>query len=81
MKILTKRKPRLSLEDRQERVYLRRNGMIESEISERLQIPKSTINSAFTKWKAHHTVDNLKKPGRPKEITEEEEKMVIRAVE
>ena len=77
----SKRKPQLSLEDRQEIVYLRRNGMTESEVSERLQIPKSTINSVFTKWKTHHTVENLKKPGRPKEITEEEEKMVIEAVE
>ena len=69
-----KKKPELSLEDRQEVVHLRRNGLTEVEVSKRLGIPKSTINSIYNKWKKHHIVDNFPRPGRPKEVTEEEGK-------
>lgn len=76
-----KRKPQLSLKDRQEIVYLRRNGVPESEVAQRLETHKSTVNSVYTKWKIHGTVENLPIPGRPKKVTEEEEKMLKEAVE
>ena len=38
------------------------------------------MNSVYAKWKNHHTVDNLKKQGRPKDISEEEEKMLVENV-
>ena len=71
------RKPQISMETRWEIVHLKRNGKNGPEISQQLGVPVSTVNSIYRKWEKEGTVENKKQPGRPKEVTEEEEKMFI----
>lgn len=76
-----KTKPQIPLSDRWEVVHLKRNGLTGPEVSQRLGIPVATCNSIFRKWKEEGIVENKKQPGRPRKVTEEEEKMLIETVE
>jgi len=75
------KKPQVSMEDRWEIVHLKRNKVNGPEISQRLDIPVSTVNAIYRKWEKEGTVENKKQPGRPKRVTEEEEKMFIEAAD
>ena len=71
------KKPRVCHEDRIEIVYQKRSGKTGLEVSKSLGIPVSTCNDIYNRYLETGSVEDVKQTGRPREVSEEEEKMLI----
>lgn len=75
------KKPPVPFEVRLEIIHLKKNGLSDEEVSRRVGYPKSTCNYIYNKFLKTGAVENLKKPGKPRQVTEKEERMLLETVE
>ena len=68
----------LSKQVRDKVVEKYRSGLGYKKISETLNIPRSTIKSIIKKWKEYGTTTNLPREGRPRKLTDQARRALIR---
>ena len=76
-----KKKQSVPLSVRLDIIHWKKNGETDEEVSQRVGYPRSTVNYIYNKFLKQGIVENIKPPGRPKQVSEEEEEMLIEAVE
>ena len=73
-------KKELSWTVRKRIIELRESGLTFGNISNMLEVPKSTIRNTIDRWKRYQTCHTLPRPGRPRKITERTARKLVRKV-
>jgi len=55
-------------------------GVSKPKIAAEYQVNRSTVYNTINRWKNHHTLESLPKPGQPKKLTQYQKRLLIQIV-
>jgi transposase len=55
-------------------------GVSKPEIAAEYRVNRSTVYDTINRWKNHHTLESLPRPGQPEKLTRHQKRLLIRIV-